>query len=58
MALRVQELRVRVGTAAEQGATLLPAGMFGRATDTGHVKIGDGATAWGALDVLQTDAVV
>lgn len=56
MALRVQALNVRVGTAAEQGGTVLPAGMFGRATDTNQLKIGDGATAWGSLDVLQTDA--
>lgn len=55
MALRVLPLRIRVGTAAEQGAVVLPDGMFGRATDTGDVKVGDGATAWAALDPLHTD---
>ena len=47
----VTQIQVRRGTAAQwtSANTILAAGEWGYETDTGKVKIGNGATAWNSL---------
>jgi len=56
----VIRIQVRRDTAANWTANnpTLAAGEFGYETDTGKLKIGDGATAWNALGYSATSAVL
>ena len=55
-------IQLRRGTAAQWTSEVLTSGEIGYETDTGNLKIGDGATAWGSLSYymspLLTSAIV
>lgn len=51
-------IQLRRGTAAQWSSAnpVLAAGEPGYATDTDTLKVGDGTTAWNALDAIEADA--
>ena len=55
----IVRIQVRRGTATEWATSnpVLATGEFGYETDTGMLKVGNGATMWSQLDYVTADVV-